>query len=104
MKLNIEELMRKTGALPERDETFGKVSEMELAHLETFARLIVERCAGVCDARKDLDKEKQLLEKSRSRSGEDGELEALKFWMTVSTVNAAHTQDAAAIRNLLEAE
>jgi hypothetical protein len=70
--------------------------------LEAFTRLIVERCAAVCESRMDLDKEKQLLEKSRSRSGEDGELEALKFWMTVSTVNAAHAQDADAIRNLLE--
>lgn len=48
MKLNIEELAREAGALPERDETFGKVYEMEVANLEAFARLIVERCAVEC--------------------------------------------------------
>ena len=51
MKLNIEELAKQAGALPERDETFGKVYEMEVAQLEAFARLIVERCAVECDKR-----------------------------------------------------
>lgn len=97
MKLNIEEMAREAGFIPRA--AFNNAKE-----LEAFARLVVERCAGVCESRMDLDKEKQLLEKSRSLSGKDGELEALKFWMTVSTVNAAHAQDAAAIRKLLEAE
>ena len=67
MKLNIEELARKAGALPERDETFGKVYEMEVSHLGAFARLIVERCAvEVYNATSNMHEERDMILKEEA--------------------------------------
>lgn len=70
--------------------------------LEAFAALVAahqrELDAKVCEAGIDQAKEDELSIKSRKLDGQDGELQALKFWSTVSLYNNARKLCAAAIR------
>lgn len=51
--MNIIEAAKAAGILPERDETFGRVYEVEEQQLERFAQIIrnqaLEYAAKVCD-------------------------------------------------------
>jgi 23S rRNA G2069 N7-methylase RlmK/C1962 C5-methylase RlmI len=58
-----------------------------------------EKNAQKCEALLEQAKENELLARSRKLAGKPGELEALKFWLTVSTYNAAIKKCAAAIRS-----
>lgn len=70
--------------------------------LERFAALVAaherEQCAVVCEAGMDHSMEQRLSSKAHQLNGADGELEALKFWSTVSLYNNARKLCAEAIR------
>ena len=70
--------------------------------IAAFAALVAahqrELDAKVCEAGIDQAKEDELSIKSRKLDGQDGELQALKFWSTVSLYNNARKLCAAAIR------
>lgn len=85
------------------DETNLLVS---VAFVERFAKLIEartrEECAVACEAGIDEAMEAKMLSKSQRLAGKDGELEALKFWSTVSLYNNARKLCAASIRAMGE--
>ena len=70
--------------------------------VERFAQLVAEAereaCAKVCEAGMDQSTEERMKSKSVQLNGADGELEALKFWSTVSLYNNARRLCAVAIR------
>lgn len=67
-----------------------------------FAALVAaqerEQCALACEAGMDHSMEHRMLSKTHQLNGADGELEALKFWSTVSLYNNARRLCAVAIR------
>jgi len=75
-------------------------------HLKKFASLVAaqaaaeerEACAKACEAGMDHSMEERMKSKSIQLNGADGELEALKFWSTVSLYNNARRLCAVAIR------
>jgi len=99
-------MARKAGAWPELSTTPKK----DVEFLQRFAALIEaravartrEECAKVCEAGMDNSMEERMKSKSIQLNGADGELEALKFWSTVSLYNNARALCAAAIRALGE--
>lgn len=89
MKLNIEELAREAGFKSRDGRTRVQHSNGSFVvvdgELEAFARLIVERCATICDG---------MMTKPPADDPEDVE----------RGYNAALRRSAECIRNLLEAE
>ena len=95
-------MARKAGAWPELSTTPKK----DVEFLQRFAALIEaravartrEECAVACEAGINEAMEAKMLSKSHRLAGKDGELEALKFWSTVSLYNNARKLCAASIR------